>query len=73
MSLIIHIPKEAIKAAAIDMALIEYSDANMWKTYTGTAEAAIRAALRAWPGMRVKAVLLADTVLLPLPQEPSDD
>ena len=33
----------------------------------------IAAAINAWPGMRVKAVLLADTVLLPLPKEASDE
>ena len=40
---------------------------------TELVSAACLAILRAWPGMRVKAVLLADTVLLPLPQEPTND
>ena len=31
---------------------------------------AIAAAINSWPGVRVKAVLLSDTLLLPLKQEP---
>lgn len=33
----------------------------------------IAAAINAWPGARVKAVLLADTLLLPLTQENNND
>lgn len=37
------------------------------------ARAACLAMMKHWPGMRVKAVLLADTVLLPLPQKETSE
>ena len=74
----INVPPEALEAAARAMAKAGYGFAGIELTdpYTAdaeywdhTARAACLAMLKAWPGMRVKAVLLADTVLLPLPKE----
>ena len=77
----IIIPKEALGAAAHHAAITIYRLVDpdtraheLTEDELGeVALAAIRAAIEAWPRMRVKAVLLADTLLLPLPQENTND
>ena len=64
-----QIPEEAVEAARA-----AYREGfELLDSHEKIMRASIAAALSAWPGVRVKAVLLADTVLLPLPQEVSDE
>lgn len=68
-----QIPPEVVEAAAKEIAMTCRCEmACDWRDHIKDARAAIIATINAWPGGRVKAVLLADTVLLPLPpQEPA--
>ena len=46
-----QIPDEVVEAAARAIAVAEWGDDKMWDPFIKRAEAAIAAAINAWPGM----------------------
>ncbi len=67
-----QIPDEVVEAAA--KAIGEETYVSNRQTLKDAARAAIAAAINAWPGAEVAAWYHADkTLILPLPQEASDD
>ena len=75
----VTIPAAALEAGA--RALARYNceqwdnDPDRWRTYfTDEARAAFLAMIEAWPGMRISWLASNDgAIVLPLPQEASDD
>ena len=68
-----QIPPEVVEAAARALAIAENRNSDeWWPFYMRRARASIVAALNAWPMVNLDAVRCG-TIILPLPQEISDE